>query len=136
MFLTLNTYEAQIICIMEYYDKEIIDLIKRHKKFLKNNNFSTVFFVNEDNRNAKAFQNHIHNLASKRLVNWYVDHKTRQTIKKLTNTLDNLSEIDPRDYYSEKNEKFNFVELSRDISMLLEPHSTNLFTRVISYFFD
>lgn len=132
MFLTLNSYEAQIICIMEYYDKDIIDLVKKHKKFLKNNNFSTVFFIRFENRNAEAFRKHIQNLASKKLVNWYVAQKTKQTIKQLSN----VSDIDPRDYYSEKNERFNFIELSRDISILLEPPTNNLFTRVISYFFD
>jgi len=136
MFPTLTTYEAQIICIMEYYDKEIIDLVKKHKKFLKNNNFSTIFFVHIENRNTEAFYKHIQNLASNRLVNWYVNHKTRQTIKKLTNMKEDLSEIDPRDYYSDKNERFNFVELSRDISILTEPPTKNLFTRLISYFFD
>lgn len=126
---------------MECYDKDIIDLVKKHKKFLKSNNFSTVFFVNEKNRNAEAFKNHIHNLATKKLVNWYVAQKTEQVIKKLISSEEDLSEIDPKDYYSEKNERFNFVELSRDISILTDKTektlpNKNIFMRVISYFFD
>ena len=80
MFLTLNTYEAQIICIMEYYNKEIIDLVKKHKKFLKNNNFSSIFFVNIENRNVEAFRNHIQSIASKKLLNFLIVLTLRKSI--------------------------------------------------------
>lgn len=117
-FPTLNTYEAQIIVLMNYYDYNIIELVKKHKKVLRKNNFDSNFFLKIKNRCPYTFKQHIKELASTQIANWYRDIKRKQCMKKFISLkkINPYVDIDLKDYFY-KND-FDLFGLEEDLNIL------------------
>lgn len=117
-FPTLNTYEAQIIVLLNYYDYDIIELVKKHKKVLRKNNFNSNFFLKIKNRCPYAFTQHIKELASTQIANWYKYIKRKQCMKKFISLkkINPYVDIDLKDYFY-KND-FDLFGLEEDLNIL------------------
>lgn len=117
-FPTLNTYEAQIIVLLNYYDYDIIELVKKHKKVLRKNNFNSNFFLKIKNRCPYAFKQHIKELASTQIANWYKYIKRKQCMKKFISLkkINPYVDIDLKDYFY-KND-FDLFGLEEDLNIL------------------
>ena len=124
-FPTLNTYEAQIIVLMNYYDYDIIELVKKHKKVLRKNNFNSNFFLKIKNRCPYTFKQHIKELASTQIANWYRYIKRKQCMKKFISLkkINPYVDIDLKDYFY-KNE-FDLFGLEEDLNILFHLYHGN-----------
>lgn len=124
-FPTLNTYEAQIIVLLNYYDYDIIELVKKHKKVLRKNNFDSNFFLKIKNRCPYAFKQHIKELASTQIANWYRYIKRKQCMKKFISLkkINPYVDIDLKDYFY-KNE-FDLFGLEEDLNILFHLYHGN-----------
>lgn len=124
-FPTLNTYEAQIIVLLNYYDYDIIELVKKHKKVLRKNNFNSNFFLKIKNRCPYAFTQHIKELASTQIANWYRYIKRKQCMKKFISLkkINPYVDIDLKDYFY-KNE-FDLFGLEEDLNILFHLYHGN-----------
>lgn len=124
-FPTLNTYEAQIIVLLNYYDYDIIELVKKHKKVLRKNNFDSNFFLKIKNRCPYEFKKHIKELASNQIGNWYRYIKRKQCMKKFISLkkINPYVDIDLKDYFY-KNE-FDLFGLEEDLNILFHLYHGN-----------
>lgn len=117
-FPTLNTYEAQIIVLLNHYDYDIIELVKKHKKVLRKNNFNSNFFLKIENRCPYSFKKHIKELASTQIANWYKYIKRKQCMKKFISLkkINPYINIDLKDYFH--NNDFDLFGLEEDLNIL------------------
>lgn len=116
----IDTYEAQVICLFEYYPKEIIQLIKKYKNVLKKNNFNINFFLKIMNRKSSVFEWHIQELATTQIARWYRGLKTKKCIGDLIKLkkINPFSNIKLNDYYIADEKVFDFLALEEDIDIL------------------
>jgi hypothetical protein len=119
-FPMIDTYEAQVICLFEYYPKEIIQLIKKYKNVLKKNNFNINFFLKIMNRKSSVFEWHIQKLATTQIARWYRGLKTKKCIEEFVKLkkINPFSNIKLNDYYIADEKVFDFLALKEDIDIL------------------
>ena len=126
-FPMIDTYEAQVICLFEYYPKEIIQLIKKYKNVLKKNNFNINFFLKIMNRKSSVFEWHIQELATTQIARWYRGLKTKKCIEELVKLkkINPFSNIKLNDYYIADEKVFDFLALEEDIDILNHLYQCN-----------